>query len=52
MLAVAGRILDADGVWVDRCGDVTMYFALSGIRHTGRAIAPIQRNEHGSELDV
>jgi hypothetical protein len=32
MAAVAGRILDADGIWVEEAGDVTMFFALSNFR--------------------
>ncbi len=30
VLAVSGRVLDAQGVFVDRKGDVTMFFALMG----------------------
>lgn len=29
---IAGRIQDAAGVFVDTCGDVTMYFTLAGFR--------------------
>jgi len=29
MAAVAGRILDADGIWVEEIVDVTLFFALS-----------------------
>jgi hypothetical protein len=32
MAAVAGRVLDAAGVWVAPTGDVTLYFALSNFR--------------------
>lgn|GEM_PF-582896 len=32
MVAVAGRILDADGIFVDDTGDVTIFFALSNFR--------------------
>jgi hypothetical protein len=32
MLAVAGRILDADGTWVDPDGDVTFFFTLHQFR--------------------
>ncbi len=32
MAAVAGRILDADGIWVAESGDVTLFFALSNFR--------------------
>jgi hypothetical protein len=32
MLAVAGRILDADGTFVDTAGDLTMFFLLFGFR--------------------
>lgn len=32
MLAVAGRILDADGTWVDPQGDVTLLFTLHQFR--------------------
>jgi hypothetical protein len=32
MAAVAGRILDADGVWIAETGDVTVFFALSNFR--------------------
>jgi len=32
MAAVAGRILEGEGVWVDTSGDVTTYFVLSRIR--------------------
>ena len=31
-LAIAGRILGADGVWVDERGDLTVFFALSKFR--------------------
>ena len=30
--AIAGRIQDAAGVFVDTCGDVTMFFTLAGFR--------------------
>ena len=30
--AVAGRILDADGIWIEETGDVTLFFALSNFR--------------------
>jgi hypothetical protein len=32
MAAVAGRILDADGILVEETGDVTLFFALSNFR--------------------
>jgi len=32
MAAVAGRILDADGIWIEEAGDVTLFFALSNFR--------------------
>ena len=32
MAAVAGRILDADGIWIAETGDVTLFFALSNFR--------------------
>lgn len=32
MAAIAGRLLDADAVWVDVSGDVTLFFALSNVR--------------------
>ena len=32
MLAVAGRILDAEAVWIERDGDRTFYFTLHQIR--------------------
>jgi hypothetical protein len=32
MAAVAGRVLDASGVWVAPTGDVTLFFALSNFR--------------------
>jgi hypothetical protein len=31
-LAIAGRVLDADGVWVDERGDLTLFFALFNFR--------------------
>jgi hypothetical protein len=30
--AIAGRIQDAEGVFVDTCGDITMFFTLSEFR--------------------
>jgi hypothetical protein len=30
MLAIAGRLLDAEGIFIDRSGDVTLFFALLG----------------------
>jgi hypothetical protein len=30
--AVAGRIPDADGIWIEEAGDVTLFFALSNFR--------------------
>jgi len=33
--AVAGRILDADGIWIEETGDVTLFFALSNFRRRG-----------------
>jgi len=33
-LAIAGRVLDADGAWVDEGGDLTLFFALFGFRET------------------
>jgi len=35
MAAVAGRILDADGIWIEETGDVTLFFALSNFRRRG-----------------
>jgi hypothetical protein len=36
MAAVAGRVLDADGVWIAETGDLTLFFALSNFRrHPG-----------------
>jgi hypothetical protein len=32
MVAVAGRILDAEGTWVDTSGDLTTFFLLSRFR--------------------
>ena len=32
MLAVAGRILDAEGVWIDQQGDLTLFFTLHHFR--------------------
>jgi hypothetical protein len=32
MLAVAGRILDAEGVWIDEQGDLTLFFTLHRFR--------------------
>jgi len=32
MLAVAGRILDAEGAWVDTSGDLTLFFLLFDLR--------------------
>ena len=32
MVAVAARILDAEGVWIERSGDVTLFFTLSRFR--------------------
>jgi hypothetical protein len=37
MVAVAGRILDAEGVWIERAGDVTLFFTLSRFRTRPRA---------------
>jgi hypothetical protein len=31
-LAIAGRVLDAEGVWVDEAGDLTLFFALFNFR--------------------
>ena len=31
-LAIAGRVLKADGVWVDERGDLTVFFALFNVR--------------------
>jgi len=39
MAAVAGRILDADGIWIEEAGDVTLFFALSNFRRR-RRLAP------------
>ena len=36
MLAVAARILDAQGVFIDEAGDLTMLFVILGFRQTGR----------------
>lgn len=33
MAAVAGRILDAEGIWIEDCGDLTLFFALSNFRY-------------------
>jgi hypothetical protein len=30
--AVAGRVLDADGIWIAPTGDVTLFFALTNLR--------------------
>lgn len=35
--AIAGRIQNAEGVFVDTCGDVTMFFTLSGFREGHKA---------------
>jgi len=35
MAAVAARVLDAAGVWIDACGDVTLFFALFRFRPRG-----------------
>ena len=32
MAAVAGSVLDADGIWIEETGDVTLFFALSNFR--------------------
>ena len=32
MVAIAGRILDGQGIWVDKSGDVTLFFVLNGLR--------------------
>jgi hypothetical protein len=32
MAAVAGRILNADGIWIEETGDITLFFALSNFR--------------------
>jgi hypothetical protein len=32
MAAVAGRILDADGIWIEEAGDATLFFALSNFQ--------------------
>jgi hypothetical protein len=32
MAAVAGRILDSDGIWIEEERDVTLFFALSNFR--------------------
>lgn len=32
MLAIAGRVLDADGVWIDAWGDATVFFTLHRFR--------------------
>jgi hypothetical protein len=32
VVAVAGRILDAEGVWIERDGDLTLFFTLSRFR--------------------
>jgi len=37
MAAVAGRILDADGIWIEETGDVTLFFALSNFRRRRRS---------------
>jgi hypothetical protein len=34
MAAVAGRVLDAAGVWIEPIGDVTFFFALSNFRRS------------------
>jgi hypothetical protein len=40
MAAVAGRILDAAGIWVAPGGDVTLFFALSNFRRAPGRPAP------------
>jgi hypothetical protein len=35
MAAIAARVLDAAGVWVETTGDVTLFFALSCFRKRG-----------------
>jgi hypothetical protein len=32
MAVVAGRVLDAEGIWIDSTDDVTLFFALSNLR--------------------
>jgi hypothetical protein len=32
LAVLAGRVLDAQGLFIDRCNDVTLYFLLFGIR--------------------
>jgi hypothetical protein len=32
MAAVAGRVIDAEGVWIERNGDLTLFFTLSRFR--------------------
>jgi hypothetical protein len=32
MAAIAGRILDADGIWIEETDDLTLFFALSNFR--------------------
>ena len=32
MAAIAGRVLNAEGVFIENMGDVTMFFALSNFR--------------------
>jgi hypothetical protein len=37
MLAVAGRILDAEGTWVDADDDLTLFFLLFGLHRAPAA---------------
>jgi len=32
MAAIAGKILDAEGIWIDETGEVALFFALSNFR--------------------
>ncbi len=32
LVAIAGRVLEADGVWIDEEGDLTLFFALFNFR--------------------
>jgi len=40
MVAVAGRILDAEGVWIDKQGDLTLFFTLHRFRMQPLAEVP------------
>jgi hypothetical protein len=42
MVAVAGRILDADGTWIDKSGDLTLFFVLSRFREEPPSVTTAQ----------